>query len=612
MSDTLSRYVIAEIGINHDGDENVAKALIHDASRAGCFGVKFQYRNIDRTYGAAANEIGDEILQEHISKSYLSPKTILSLRNYASDLGLKVGISFFTTEDVKDFETDIEVFDFFKVPSVELLNDDLINNLLHFNRMVYLSTGMHKEDEIDYALDRIANYSNWMPLHCISNYPLANHNIQLGQLKYLQRWNRGVGYSSHDMNWENCIAALTLGSTLIERHITHSKTAEGLDHSSSSDFQEFVRICDYAREIDLMLLGNGPRVPNQGELLNRQNLGRSFYAQENLEAGQKISVEHLAYRSPRIGLDYRELMGLRGEKLVKSILKGQALTESHFIPTNLTLDTQEISIAADLGISIPVRLKDYDTIRQILPTRHYEFHLSYGEIEKIENTSIEVGTDSRFSVHLPDYISHNDLINPWAKDVSVREKSHSVIRKTLEFSEGLAKKTGKKVPIVASLAGFNLSKEEFFTSVSKLFSDYKNNHAILTLQWLPPIAWYFGGSVKLPHANNLEDARYIKHTDIPLTLDSSHLILGKNFFGFDANEIFELIQENISHVHLSDAYGLDGEGMQISERSDNLKIIRKCLDFDVMKVIEVWQGHLDEFSGFKRAIKEIVKVIEIK
>lgn len=611
MSHTLSRSVIAEIGINHDGNECIAKTLIKDASKSGCFGIKFQYRNIERTYGTSANEIGDEILQKHISKSYLLPKTIVSLRNYASDLGLKVGISFFTTEDVKDFETQIDIFDFFKVPSVELMNDDLIDNLLLLNRMVYLSTGMHKEDEIIYALDRIASYTNWMPFHCISNYPLANHNTQLGQLNYLQRWNRGVGYSSHDTSWENCIAALTLGAAVIERHITYSKAAHGLDHSSSSDLQEFVRICEYAREIDLMLTGNGPRVPNQGELLNRQNLGRSFYATKDFEPGQDILVEHLDYRSPQIGLDYRELMGLRKGRLVKRVLKDQALTVSHFVSTNQSLDSQEISIAADLGISIPVRLKDYEAIRQALPTNHYEFHLSYGEIENIDDTSIEVGTDNRFSVHLPDYVSHNDLIDPWSENKNVREKSHQIIEKTLEFSSNLAKKTGGKVPVVASLAGFNLNKEEFFLNVSKLFSKYQNDKSILTLQWLPPIAWYFGGSIKLPHANDLEDAKHIKYSGIPLTLDSSHLILGRNYYGFDANEIIDILGDNIIHAHLADASGLDSEGLQISESSVNLQIMKKFLNFEVMKVIEVWQGHLDEFAGFKRAIKAIVKINEI-
>lgn len=610
MNLNLNRIVIAEIGINHDGDLPTAKKLIIDAFESGCFGIKFQYRNIQRTYGSKILEIGDEIVKKHISSAYLSPETLVTLTNYAIELGLKVGISFFTKEDIEDFEESIEIFDFFKVPSVELLNEELIDELLSFNKMVYLSTGMHEEEEISLALRRIGGSENWMPLHCISNYPLVNHNSQLGQISRLQKWGHGVGYSSHDLHWENCIAALALGASVIERHITHSKTAEGLDHSSSSNFDEFLRLCRYTREMNTMLLGDGPRIPNQGERLNRQNLGRSFYATKDLRVGQEISRQILEYRSPQVGLNISQFKELEGKRLIKSLKEGQAVTTSHLLRADRKLMISEVSFAQKQGISIPVRLDDYNLIREKLPTNHYEFHLSFGEVQKVQDFQIEVNSGERFSVHLPDYISHNELIDPWSENRNISETSFQVIEKTVEFASKLANLTGGIVPIVASLAGLKLNKIQYYKNVSELFRDFKNSGTFLTLQWLPPIAWYFGGSILLPHTNNVIDASYIQDFEIPITLDSSHLILGKNFFGFDAFEIIESLRRNVVHVHLSDAYGVDGEGLQILKSSPNIEILKTCLRFQVIKVIEVWQGHLDDFKGFEKAIKETHEILK--
>ena len=112
----MNRSVIAEIGINHDGDINKAKRLIQMSKDAGCEGVKFQYRNIANAYAKNANEIGDEIVLTQIKRTYINAKQILNLRDYARKVGLKAGISFFTIEDLSDFESLDLAFDFYKIP----------------------------------------------------------------------------------------------------------------------------------------------------------------------------------------------------------------------------------------------------------------------------------------------------------------------------------------------------------------------------------------------------------------------------------------------------------------------------------------------------------------
>ena len=273
--------LIAEIGINHDGDYEKAIVLIKNAARSGASSIKFQYRNLQRCYSnSLREEIGDQMIKSEIIRNYLSPDKILKLLHFARKIDLKVGISFFNLQDIDDFK-EINAFDFFKIPSVELLNFKLIERLLSFEKELLISTGCNSESEIISCIERFREYKNWRMLHCVSNYPLNLVNSKLGYIKRLKELSqRGVGYSSHDENWENCLIAATLGAEIIERHITYDKSSFGLDHTTSSDIHEFTKLNKFLKSLPIILKGNTARTLNQGELLNKQNLGRSLYAKK--------------------------------------------------------------------------------------------------------------------------------------------------------------------------------------------------------------------------------------------------------------------------------------------------------------------------------------------
>ena len=607
----MGARVIAEIGINHDGSYDKALMLIDGASESGCFGIKFQYRNLQNSYSRSNREIGDEILLSEITRSYLSPEAISSLADYARAKGLRVGISFFTTEDLKDF--NLQIFDFFKIPSVELTNLPLIFELLKLGKEVLISLGMHSEEEIEEVLEEIKAFDNWILLHCVSNYPVANHNVQLGYIKHLsQKWNQRVGYSSHDENWENIAIALTLGATVIERHITLSRESEGLDHSSSSTISEFRKICRLAEEIEVLKLGNGPRVPNQGELLNKQNLGRSYFALKNLEAGDLIVESDFEYRSPLTGMGGLEFKKFIGKNLYSSVKKNEPITVSHVKPSDSELTSLELELARQMSISIPVRLGDCEKINSEMPVGSFEFHLSFEEVLS-DLSAIQINQNDSFSVHLPDYIDSRNLINPWSSDSDIRDRSLIILKRTVEFADELGKKTKRVVPIVASLSSHEYEGEIFYKQTDELFREHNGSDSQLTLQWLPPIAWYFGGSVPLHVMNDEEAVRQILRFNIPITMDYSHLILSRNYFGFDAFRLLEDLRNQIVHIHICDAKGIDGEGMQIGEGDvGNLKLLETMTSFSTLKVIEVWQGHLNGMSGFKKAVRELVKFKEQK
>jgi len=594
--------IIAEIGINHDGLYEKAADLVSAAAGAGAHAVKFQYRNLDNAYSSASSrEIGDEILLREIRKTFLLPEKILGLSRLARELSLETGISFFDKQDLQDFGTSISEFDFFKLPSAELTNKPLIDSLLTKGRHLYISTGGHTEAEIEAAFGRLPR-TGWSPMHCISNYPLSLQNAKLGYISHLRsRWHCDVGYSSHDDHWEACLLAMQLGATVIERHITLDRDAEGLDHSSSSTPDEFAKIAVFANELDLLVAGDSPRVPNQGELLNRQNLGRSFFAAGDLPAGHVLLSEDLVYRSPNVGLNHLDIDSYLGRPLRQAVTKGASVGRSLF-EHKPELPDCVIEFARSAGLALPVRLHDSESIQSQFPVGAFEFHLSFTEVlSDIDVSGID--PRNRYSIHLPDYINSTQLIDPFSKDAEQSAGSMRILERTVELSERLQALPKMDVPIVGSFSVVHGSRESFFDQYADLFERYQARGVLILPQWLPPIAWYFGGSVHLHTMNDLRDAELLKQHELPVCLDICHMIMGRNYYGFSATNLLEDLAPLVGHLHLADAAGIDGEGLEFGDgEPENVELFRRAFAFDCMKVIEVWQGHLDQGVGFRRAL----------
>lgn len=594
--------IIAEIGINHDGLYDNAAALVLAAVGAGAHAVKFQYRNLDNAYSlGSSREIGDEILLREIRKAFLPPEQLLALARLSREHGLEAGISFFDVQDIQDFGTSVAEFDFFKIPSAELTNAPLIDALMAQERHLYISTGCHTEAEIEAAFNRLPK-AGWSPMHCISNYPLSLQNARLGYLSHLRRrWNCDVGYSSHDDHWEVCLLAMQLGADVIERHITLDRKAEGLDHSSSSTPDEFAKIAAFAEDLDLLLAGDGPRVPNQGELLNRQNLGRSFFAAGDLPVGHVLASEDLVYRSPNVGLNRLDIDRYLGRPLMQSVAEGASLVRSMF-EQKTALPDRVIEFARRVGLSLPVRLHDLESMQNQFPIGAFEFHLSSSEVlSDIDVSGFDAG--NRYSIHLPDYINSTQLMDPFSPDAEQRAGSMRILERTVELAERLQALTKTSVPVVGSFSVVHRSREDFFEKHAELFKQYQARGVTIMPQWLPPIAWYFGGSVHLHAMNELRDAELLKQHELPMCLDVCHMIMGRNCYGFSATNLMKDLTPLVGHLHLADAAGIDGEGLEFGEgEPENLELFRRAFEFDCLKVIEVWQGHLDQGGGFRKAL----------
>ena len=600
-------YVIAEIGINHGGKFSTALELIKAAAKANVNGIKFQYRNLNNAYADNARQIGDEMLLNEINRNYLSPEDILKLVAESHVLDIHAGISFFDEADIADFGEGICHFDFFKSPSFELSNSPLINKMLGFDKPVYVSLGCHHEVEIDDAFMAI-DKNSWVPLHCVSNYPVSLSNARLGYLMHMrEKWQRPYGYSSHDEDWEVCLIAMSMGATVIERHITFDKNADGLDHTTSSTPEEFAKIATFAENMQLLMAGNRNRVPNQGEILNLQNLGRSYYAKDTILKGDIVSPHELLLRSPRIGIGRVGMSKLHGSRTVKDIAAGEVISQSAFFKTEQVSESA-LSFAREKKISIPVRMHDLDVFENKFPVGAYVFHLSFKEVLNGFNTNA-YSSSNRYSIHLPDYISSTALMDPFSNDKSQVAGSLDILQRTVNFAKLLQDKTGAQVPIVGSFSVVHNSVAEFYEQHKNLLSGFLNQGISILPQWLPPIAWYFGGSVKIDVMNELKDIAYIDQHELPICMDICHLCMGDSLFNFDAPNIVDLLRPRIEHLHIADAAGIDGEGLQFGEGdAKNMEALKKAFDFDCMKVIEVWQGHLNDGAGFSKAILNLERL----
>ena len=593
--------VIAEIGINFGGNLSVAKDLIKQAHNAGCWGVKFQFRNPENFY-FIDNEIGDAMVRSEILKNHLSFNEIRDLHEFSNKLNLKFGMSFFREEDLEFYIKNLKDADFYKVPSAECMNVKLINSLLERKRFLLVSTGGHHVENITQLLQD-KKFKDVIIMHCIANYPADLGTQNLSKIIKISKTHE-PGYSSHDTDFEVCFLAMASGAKWIERHLTNDKNGSGLDDSSSSNFEEMSLICKFANSLDQIYgLQNAP--PNQGEILNMQNLGTGLYTKNKMDKGKKVSLSDFIIAAPRKGISVGEFINnYENEVIQRNLGQGVPLTKSGFLKPLAKLSEKKLLKAKKMKIAIPVRIHDLNEMREFIGTGCYEFHLSYDEVlsDDIERVIEDCNDDEIYSIHLPDYIPGNRIFDPISLDEDIRKVSKKVLERTENLSYNLEQKTGRIVPIVGSFSQRNKEHEDFFIELKSEVIDCSNQS--IYPQWLPVKAWYFGGTMKLDVFNSEMYIKLIEKYNLKICLDVCHVILSANSHNADYKDWLNRLIPFAGHYHLAEAIGDDDEGLQLGT---GLAVdYNRMLSEEQMKVIEVWQGHFDEGYGFKQALNYLI------
>jgi N-acetylneuraminate synthase len=248
-------YIIAEIGINHNGNLDVAKKLIDIAAVAGCDAVKFQKRNPDVCVPEHQKNVmrdtpwGTMTYLEYKYKVEFGKTEYDEIDSYCKEKGIAWSASPWDLDSL-NFLNQYDI-PFIKIPSAMLTNHELLKSARDTGKKIILSVGMSTEEEIDDAVEILKGSKDFAILHCNSTYPAPIEELNLSAIKTLQeKYNCEVGYSGHEFRLGTTVAAVYLGASIIERHITLDRTMWGTDHMSSVEPQGLIKLVKGIRELE--------------------------------------------------------------------------------------------------------------------------------------------------------------------------------------------------------------------------------------------------------------------------------------------------------------------------------------------------------------------------
>ena len=302
--------IIAEAGVNHNGNFELAKKMVDAAKEAGVDYVKFQTFNPKKLVSKYAEKAeyqkettgSDETQLQMLQKLTLTEDNFLSLRDYCR----KVGIGFISTPFDLDSIAFLETFDmdFWKVPSGEVTNLPYLEAIARTKRKVVMSTGMCDMNEIQDAIEVLEKNGTTeiILLHCNTQYPTPYEHVNLSAMNSIRdALHKEVGYSDHTQGIEVPIAAVAMGATVIEKHFTLDKNMEGPDHKASSTPDEFKEYVKAIRDIEAAM-GNGEKVPTKVEKEISKVVLKRIVAKKPIKEGQVITENDICVKRNDVGL----------------------------------------------------------------------------------------------------------------------------------------------------------------------------------------------------------------------------------------------------------------------------------------------------------------------
>ena len=621
--------LISEIGINHQGDASLAKQLVDLSVESGADIVKFQLRDMESLYrqgasGSGGEDLGPQYTLDLLAKYNLEADQLFEVFDHCRDVGVDVMCTAWDPVSV-DRLVDYGVPSL-KVASADMTNHSLLRHMAASGTPMVISTGMSTEGEIRETVDLVRSTGVAHAfLHCQSTYPAPFKDVNLAYLTRLAELTQApVGYSGHERGFHVAVAAVALGARIIEKHFTVDRGLEGNDHKVSLLPGEFKEMVQRVREVEEALGTAAPRAVSTGEMMNRVNLAKSLVATRRIEVGDVLTAADIDIKSPGRGLQPNAY-----DKLV-----GRTTTRA--------LEAGDFFYATDLGDAAP-RGRAYDFRRPWgLATRYHdieamtrdttpdflEFHFSYKDLDL---PVAEVfapypdGLPMGFTTHSPDLFAGDFLLNLASADDAHWERSIRELQRVVDttremqqhFTRGADAKADTEGPvIVASLGGFTTDafvapaeREEMYARVAAGLARIDDTGVRLCAQTLPPYPWYMGGQL---YCNLFVDPRdtagFAERYDRRLCFDVSHSKLSANYLGMSFADATDLLAPHTEHLHLVDATGVDGEGVQVGDGEIDWEMLAKQLDVTspgVSFIPEIWQGHVNDGEGFWIALERL-------
>jgi N-acetylneuraminate synthase len=611
-------FVIAEIGNNHNGSLERAIHMVDLAAEAGTDCAKFQMRHLDqvyrqRTLRKAGEDLGTEYVLDLLRRFELTPQQHGQLSDYCAAKGI---LYLCTPWDERSVETleDMNV-PAYKVSSADLTNLPLLDRLCRTGKPLILSTGMSVRDEVQASVNFLnGRGARFVLLHCNSTYPAPLHDIHLRWMESLRTIHPLVGYSGHERGTAVTLAAVALGACVIERHFTVDRSMEGPDHAASLEHAEFARLVDGVREIEQALGDGRERSVSQGEMINRENLGKSLVAATDLDEGTVIGPEHVQVRSPGQGLSPQ-----RYEQLLGRTLRHRMNAEDFFYPSDLTderIEPRNYAFRRPWGV--PVRYHDFREYYERIKPDLFEFHLSYSDMELEIEKFLQGTYPCGFVVHAPELFANSRLMDLASPDADYRTESVRETQRVINITRALKRyfpQTARPL-IVANIGGFTMDAPLPESAIPDYYERFAQSLAELDMagvelipQTMAPFPWHFGGQRYQNIFVRIEEiVAWCKRLKLRMCFDISHTRLTCNHFGLDFYEFAERIAPLSAHLHLGDAKGLNGEGLQIGDGDIDFERLGRILGVGcpgASFIPEIWQGHKNGGEGFWVALNRL-------
>ena len=613
-------FIIAEIGNNHNGSLDRAIQMIDLAANMGVDCVKFQMRNLNevyrqRTLSKDGEDLGTEYILDLLHRFELSVDEHYALAKYC----LKKEILYLCTPWDKSSVDVLERLNVqaYKVASADLTNLPLIDRLIKTGKPLILSTGMSRVEEIQCTVDFLnRNNAKFILLHCNSTYPAPFHDINLRWMHQLRKIHPLVGYSGHERGISVSLAAAGLDACVIERHFTLDREMEGPDHAASLTYPEFKLMIEGVREIEEALGEGLERQISQGEMINRENLAKSLVASRKLLKGTVLSSEDIKIRSPGQGLSPQNFEAILGR-----VLQHDMAEEDFFYPSDLSdlrIEPRAYSFSRPWGV--PVRYHDFGEYYSRIKPDLFEFHLSYSDMELVPSEFLKGVYDCGFVVHAPELFANSRLMDLASPDEDYRKFSVRETQRVIDITRSLKTffPTTVRPMIVANIGGFTMDRplsEDILGSYYERFaismSELDMEGVELIPQTMAPFPWHFGGQryqnifVKID-----EIIEWCNKLTLRMCFDVSHTQLTCNYFGLDFYSFAEKIAPLTAHLHLGDARGLNGEGLQVGDGDIDFVRLGKILNAGCPHasfIPEIWQGHKNGGEGFWIALDRLEK-----
>ncbi len=334
----MKTLIIAEAGVNHNGEIELAKKLIDIAADAGADLVKFQTFNTDQLVTQSAAKADYQILATDKVESQYSMLRKLELTEAAhqeliAHCALR-NIGFFSTGfDIESINMLVGLGqEVFKIPSGEITNLPYLRHIGQLKKTIILSTGMSSVEEIKAALGVLeksgTERTKITALHCTTAYPVPMREVNLRAMQTIQStFDVSIGYSDHTLGIEIPIAAVALGATVIEKHFTIDRNLPGPDHKASLEPAELSSMIRAIRNIEIAL-GDGFKRPMPSEIENRIAARKSIVASQNINRGQQFTEANLTTKRPGSGISPMEWDKILGLNATRDYLSDEHIDET--------------------------------------------------------------------------------------------------------------------------------------------------------------------------------------------------------------------------------------------------------------------------------------------